>query len=144
MISSTNISKVLISPYPAVLYRRTAESPAHPRPSGCLATQIAAGELPGRPARPRTQTSPELANDQNNMRPSTDPSTGVILALHHNPDAPTLTRFRVHFFLTTLRMQLQPVFRCSSLSTLDPGSGREIPAIRHGTGVWHGNFTPES
>ena len=26
--------------------------------------------------------------------------------------------------VTTLRMQLQPVFRCSPLSTLDPGSGR--------------------
>ena len=44
----------------------------------------------------------------------------------------------------TLRLQLQPAFRCSSLSTLDPSSGREIPAICHGTGVWHGNFTPES
>ena len=33
-------------------------------------------------------------------------------------------------------MQLQPVFYCSSLSTLDPGSGREIQAIYHGTGVW--------
>ena len=47
-------------------------------------------------------------------------------------------------WLTTLRTKLQPVFHCSSLSTLDPGSGREIPAICHGTGVWHGYFTPES
>ena len=37
--------------------------------------------------------------------------------------------------LTTLRMQRQLVFRCSSLSTLDPGSGREIPVICHDTGV---------
>ena len=33
--------------------------------------------------------------------------------------------------LTTLRMQLQPVFHISSLNALDPGSGREIPAICH-------------
>ena len=46
--------------------------------------------------------------------------------------------------LPTLRMQLQPVFHCSSLNALDPGSGRQIPAIWHGTGVWHGHFTPES
>ena len=46
--------------------------------------------------------------------------------------------------LTTLRMQLQTVFHCSSLSTLDPGSGREIAAIWHGIGVWHGYFTLES
>ena len=29
----------------------------------------------------------------------------------------------------------QPVSRCSSRSTLDPGSGRQIPAVRHDTGV---------
>ena len=29
-----------------------------------------------------------------------------------------------------------------SLSTVDPSSGREIPAISHGAGVWHGHFTP--
>ena len=46
--------------------------------------------------------------------------------------------------LITLRMQLQPVCRCSSLNTLDPGSGWEIPAICHDTGVWHGHYTPES
>ena len=46
--------------------------------------------------------------------------------------------------VTTLIMQLQPVFRCSSLNALDPGSGREIPAICHDPGVWHGHFTPES
>ena len=28
------------------------------------------------------------------------------------------------FAVTTLRMQLQPVLRCSSLNALDPGSGR--------------------
>ena len=28
------------------------------------------------------------------------------------------------FNLATLRMQLQPVFHCSSLNALDPGSGR--------------------
>ena len=50
----------------------------------------------------------------------------------------------VIYFNATLRMQLQPVFRCSSLNALDPGSGREIPAIWHDTGVWHGRFTPES
>ena len=44
----------------------------------------------------------------------------------------------------TLRMQLQPVFHCSSLNALDPGSGREIPAICHDPGAWHGHFTPES
>ena len=33
----------------------------------------------------------------------------------------------------TLRMQLQPVFHCSSLNAIDPGSGREILAICHGT-----------
>ena len=37
--------------------------------------------------------------------------------------------------LTTFRMKLQPVFCRSSLSTLDTGSGREISAICHGTGV---------
>ena len=34
--------------------------------------------------------------------------------------------------LTTLSMQLQPGFHCSSPSTLDAGSGWEIPAICHG------------
>ena len=38
-------------------------------------------------------------------------------------------------------MKLQPFCCCSSLSTLDTGSGREIPAICNGTGVWHGIFT---
>ena len=38
-------------------------------------------------------------------------------------------------------MTLQPVFRCSSLSILDTGSGREIPATCHDTGVWHAVFT---
>ena len=36
--------------------------------------------------------------------------------------------FNAIYYLTTLRMQLQPVFRCSSLNALDPG-GRETPAI---------------
>ena len=48
-----------------------------------------------------------------------------------------------HKALPTLRMQLQPVFHCFSPSTLHPGSGRQIPAICHGTRVWHGHFTPE-
>ena len=46
--------------------------------------------------------------------------------------------------ITTLRMQLQPVFHCSSHNTLNPGSGRKIPAICHSTGVWYGHFNPES
>ena len=41
-------------------------------------------------------------------------------------------------------MKLQPGFHCSSLSTLDTGSGREAPAICHGTGVCHRGFTPAS
>ena len=45
---------------------------------------------------------------------------------------------------TTLRMQLQPVFRCFSLNALDPGSEREIPVICHDPGAWHGYVTPES
>ena len=44
---------------------------------------------------------------------------------------------------SALRMKLQiPCFRCSSLSTLDTGSGREIPAICHGTGVCTCCFYP--
>ena len=43
--------------------------------------------------------------------------------------------------IATLRMKLQPVFRCSSLSTLDTGSGRKIPAICHGP-AYHAVFTP--
>ena len=45
---------------------------------------------------------------------------------------------------TTLRMKPSSSLfcRCSSLSTLDPGSGREILATCHGTGVWHGIFYP--
>ena len=35
-------------------------------------------------------------------------------------------------------MQLQPDFRCSSLGSLDTGSGREIPVKCHGTDVCHG------
>ena len=46
--------------------------------------------------------------------------------------------------IPTLRMQLQPVFHSSSLNALDPGSGREIPAICHDPGAWHGHVTPES
>ena len=34
----------------------------------------------------------------------------------------------------TLRMQLQPAFRCSSLNALDPGSGREIQDMAAGGG----------
>ena len=37
-----------------------------------------------------------------------------------------------------LRMTMQPVFRLSSLGSLDSGSGRQIPVKFHGTGVWHG------
>ena len=33
-------------------------------------------------------------------------------------------------------------FRCSSLSTLDSGSGREVPAIWHGTGKWYDVIYP--
>ena len=44
--------------------------------------------------------------------------------------------------VATLRIQFKPVFRCSSLNALDSGSGREIPAICHATGVWHGHFYP--
>ena len=41
----------------------------------------------------------------------------------------------------TLRMQLEPVYHCSSLSTLDPGSGREITAICHGTVILPQNLS---
>ena len=34
-------------------------------------------------------------------------------------------------------MKLQPGFRCSSLSTLDTGSGRYISAKYYDTDVWH-------
>ena len=44
-------------------------------------------------------------------------------------------QFRTSAVLATLRMQHQPVFHCSSLSTLDPSNGREIPAVCHATGV---------
>ena len=43
---------------------------------------------------------------------------------------------------TRAKNKLQPVFDCSSLAALDPGSGREIPAIY--IGAWHGLFTPDS
>ena len=47
--------------------------------------------------------------------------------------------------LSTLRMKLQPAFRCSSLGSLDTGSGRtENPGNMSGTGVYHGIFIPES
>ena len=48
-------------------------------------------------------------------------------------------------WLTALRMNSRyPVFRCSSLITLDTSSGRIILAICHSTSVCHGVFTPES
>ena len=34
--------------------------------------------------------------------------------------------------------------RCTSLSTIDTGSVRKIPAMCHGTDVRHGVFTPEA
>ena len=37
--------------------------------------------------------------------------------------------------LSMLRMKPQPVFRGSTISTLDTGSGQEIPAVSHGIGV---------
>ena len=40
--------------------------------------------------------------------------------------------------VSMLRIKLLPAFRRSSLSTLDTGSGWEIPAICHGAGVWLG------
>ena len=36
---------------------------------------------------------------------------------------------------------LQPGFHCSSLHTLDPGSGREIPEMYHGTGGQYQNLS---
>ena len=47
--------------------------------------------------------------------------------IHHHAKLLSLMPSRnewTYKLLSTLRMQLQPVFHCSSLSTLDPGSGR--------------------
>ena len=48
-------------------------------------------------------------------------------------------RLRVNS-LSTLRMKLQPSL---FLATLNTGSGREIPAICHDTGVWQWHFYPK-
>ena len=53
--------------------------------------------------------------------------------------APGWGRHALHYhtiiLVATLRRKHQPAFRCSSLGSLDTGSGREIPMKCHGTRV---------
>ena len=59
-----------------------------------------------------------------------------LLVLHMQPPAPSIRQPP-----SALRWKLQHA-AClaarSSLGSLDPGSGREIPVICHDAGVWHG------